>query len=890
MKLKYLNQKQFLTYSLISVFLAGCGGGGGESSPLLIKDDNSGVISTNGPGDGQKDNNTPNPSSHNYKAMSSAEVLALTGAGIIIGVNDTGFNIDNKPNYMLGDVNITNMYDFTNPNSPFLNNNYTPSGISAAHGIAMAQIVSSRAIDAEIIGGNALDLGGSTLDMYKAGVYLGDKGAKIINNSWGAVYSGGGGLDPALNPYLMNNSNFLDVFNQIHNKDLLFVMATGNDGLNEASATSRVPEIFPQFVDNFLAVTAQSEPGKEVNHCGSAKDWCLTAPLSFKYFNPYDGYEYISWGTSNATAQVSGVLAKVQQRYPWMNAGQLKKVVLGTSDDIGAIGVDSVYGWGLLNEEKAKKGYGTFAWGQEFFDVTPNVISYFDNNIDGTGGFFKDGDGTLVLNGNNTFSGLATVNNGGLVINGTNIAPFTINSNGKLIIGQEANISTGNLNNFGTLEVMESNLLVNGDYNQINSASLHANAGYKTTVLGQTNLDGKLTISSTKSGFVAPTNTSITILESVNNPINGEFSSLGYGNGVVKAFFDNTSKEIRLKLELGSIAQSTAQAISFMGKSAAIQKADTIMQSIQDKANNGQEVSADAASYYQQIAFSVNPSAIIFLDGATAIKNASQNLNIYQADLNNSLLNQSNGTNVFISYDNSKAKTSFDGMQGKRESNATILGGSYSLTTDTTIFGQVSNGSNTWTESMGINSNSSKIDFQGLTIGAKQNFGYFNAFAFLGYNDTKTDFKNNKFSGSQNYYGLGLNKDFNFDKFNVKPQISVQFLDNKFTANNTVQEMHSKQTTATLSMDGKYQLNDKLTLIASVAYDKDYSVKNNLTTNNFGVAFEDSNTYLPNDRFYGSIGFNYTPVNNMIVFAKYSHSNNSNWSNKNFNIGLKWQF
>lgn len=890
MKLKYLNQKQFLTYSLISVFLAGCGGGGGSDSPLIVKDDkNSGIIST-GTGDGQLDSTSTTSSKSNYKSLSAAEILTLTGAGIILGVNDTGFNVDNKPNYMLGDVYLKDMYDFTSPSSPFLNNNYTPSSSSAAHGIAMAQIISSRATDTEIIGANALDKGLSTFELYKAGIFLGDKGAKIINNSWSSAYYGGGLSDISFNVSLLQSQPFQDVFQAIHDRDLLFVMATGNDGIAEASATSRIPEIFPNFAGNFLAVTAQSEVGKEVNHCGSAKDWCLTAPLIATYFNPYNGNQYTSWGTSNSTAYVSGVLSKVQQRYSWMTASQLQRVVLGTADDIGAIGVDGVYGWGLLNESKAIKGYGTFAWGNENFNIPVNVTSYFDNNITGTGGFDKNGNGTLVLNGNNTFTGAVNVNSGTLAINGSNTSNFTIGSNGRLIVGQEPNISTFNLTNNGNLEVMNANLNVNGNFTQTANATMYANAGYQTTVAGTVDIDGRLVISSTKPGYIAPTNAPVTVLESLSSGINGNFSSLGYGNGVVKASFDNTSNEVRLKLELGSVSGATSQSTPFMGQAAAVAKTDTIMDNIQSKVNNGQSVSAEAASYYQQIAFAATPVTTMFLDGDTAIKNASQNLNIYQNDLNNSLISQAQGTNVFASYDKSKAKTTFTGINGERQAHAQLLGGSYDFQQGTTVFGQLSNGSTDWTERMGFQSNSSNIDFQGLTLGIKQKISDVNVFAFAGYNDTKTKFKSETFNGSQNFYGLGINKSFTFDNFTLTPQFIVQSLENKFSANSTVENMNSKQTTGTLSIDGKYQMNDQLSFTTSVAYDKDYSIKNNLRTNNFGTVYNDNANYLPNDRFSGSIGLNYTPVDNLIIYAKFTHSTNSNWSNKTLNTGLKWIF
>jgi hypothetical protein len=72
------------------------------------------------------------------------------------------------------------------------------------------------------------------------------------------------------------------------------------------------------------------------------------------------GYTVLS-GTSMSSPQTSGSLLLLQEAYGNLNAGQLmrsstlKGLVLHTAEDAGNAGPDYVYGWGLLNMEKAAK-------------------------------------------------------------------------------------------------------------------------------------------------------------------------------------------------------------------------------------------------------------------------------------------------------------------------------------------------------------------------------------------------------------------------------------------------------------------------------------------------------------------------------------------------------
>jgi subtilisin family serine protease len=60
-------------------------------------------------------------------------------------------------------------------------------------------------------------------------------------------------------------------------------------------------------------------------------------------------------GTSFAAPLVSGTVALLQTRWPWLvkYADETVQIVLQSATDLGKPGVDAAYGWGLLNVEAA---------------------------------------------------------------------------------------------------------------------------------------------------------------------------------------------------------------------------------------------------------------------------------------------------------------------------------------------------------------------------------------------------------------------------------------------------------------------------------------------------------------------------------------------------------
>ena len=111
------------------------------------------------------------------------------------------------------------------------------------------------------------------------------------------------------------------------------------------------------------------------------------------------------------------VAALVQEAFPWMDGHGLPQTLLTTVTDVGAPGVDAVFGWGLVNGDRAVKEPAWF--GDTFVaDLGAEDGGVFGNDIGGPGGLLKTGNGRLTLSGQNTYAGATRVQAGTLLLDG----------------------------------------------------------------------------------------------------------------------------------------------------------------------------------------------------------------------------------------------------------------------------------------------------------------------------------------------------------------------------------------------------------------------------------------------------------------------------------------
>jgi len=355
------------------------------------------------------------------------------------------------------------------------------------------------------------------------------QGVRAINHSWGL------GDEPAtledLDGYLFEpeNTAYFNVFGDASRaKGMLQVWAAGNHNENvtpetapQAGLYASLPRAFKDLEQYWLTVVSVN-PELVLSdfsmRCAQAANWCVAAPgsdiastylggedslkgglvtnpdgsLSFDITagTPEYGYGYLS-GTSMATPHVTGALGLLFERFPYMTGAQVRDVLLTTATDLGAPGVDEVYGWGLIDLKKAIDGPGQIRVDTEVVvDRLAGGAKVWEgkawddwrNDIGGTGVLTKSGIGWLRLSGDNAFGGLhvkqgvleltgnnayaAQVDGGTLVVNGTlTTAQLPVRAGAGLggsgrIVGDvrvEGAVSPGN--SIGTLTVQ-------GDYAQ----------------------------------------------------------------------------------------------------------------------------------------------------------------------------------------------------------------------------------------------------------------------------------------------------------------------------------------------------------------------------------------------------------------------------------------
>ena len=184
-------------------------------------------------------------------------------------------------------------------------------------------------------------------------------GANIYNFSWSAdIYANQ--IRSRHHMEQLTDKNFINsLTNAASTNDAIFVWAAGNDSNSQSSALSAMPLHIPELNGHFVNVVAwDSATGSLAyysNECGITKNYCITAPGSD--INAPATKEIIS-GTSFAAPIVSAAIAVIREAFPYMQANQITALLFETARDIGEVGVDTVYGHGMLDLERATRPVG----------------------------------------------------------------------------------------------------------------------------------------------------------------------------------------------------------------------------------------------------------------------------------------------------------------------------------------------------------------------------------------------------------------------------------------------------------------------------------------------------------------------------------------------------
>ena len=367
-----------------------------------------------------------------------SENLAYTGKGVKIGVIDSGLN-DNSDYFKELKKNVKYLVKVSDSTSPSTFSSET----IKFHGSAVTSVIADSkkgiAKNATILLADNTASNGifTTEDNFKKII---DNGASIINISSGSEKN---------RTTAVKGENVLGTFewNLIKegiNKGILFIYSAGNERKTTSSLQASVPYLEPEVEKVWLNVVGLSyknrnhitydydDPrflfsGLELNNlepttnAGGAKNWTITA-LGIRRYD-YKNIVKAETGSSFAAPYVSGVAALIKEKYPFMDGSLLRQTILSTATDIGKPGVDDVYGWGLLNVDKALNGPALFdkrlALGDNV-NITLDGGKYdFSNHISGDAGLNLQGNGTLTLSRGASYTGNTTIGSGAyLKVNG----------------------------------------------------------------------------------------------------------------------------------------------------------------------------------------------------------------------------------------------------------------------------------------------------------------------------------------------------------------------------------------------------------------------------------------------------------------------------------------
>lgn len=419
MELNFKRKIYFLFITLSSALLISCaggGGGGGTNTSGTCKDGNSSSYCT-----------TEFHNNYGLKNIKAYEAYddGYTGSGVKVAVLDGGFDTGHADL----DANFITGYDEEDDNNT--PNADSHNSTMVGHGTHVAGIIAAEkndtgmhgvAYEAEIIPIKIFQDNGSAISNITNSVAYGvDQGAIAINNSWGtsgwtSAASCGGTTCYGYIPYTQSSSGFdttaeQDEWEDVKTSNSVAVFAAGNNGNNSETGTIKfyrststssgfVNSYTPQVVKNaglisyvnrttyegrygldsdvsgnwltVVAVDSNNTIASFSNGCGDAKAFCIAAPGSAIYStvptslnsSGYDTYN----GTSMAAPHVSGAIALLKQKWPNLTGAQLVNLLINNATDLGASGVDEVYGVGLLNLQGSMQASGALQ------------ISYIDDN------------------------------------------------------------------------------------------------------------------------------------------------------------------------------------------------------------------------------------------------------------------------------------------------------------------------------------------------------------------------------------------------------------------------------------------------------------------------------------------------------------------------------
>ena len=185
--------------------------------------------------------------------------------------------------------------------------------------------------------------------------------ANIYNFSWEITNVSANQVKNRQHMTNLTSRDFIDsLTNAVAQNDAILVWAAGNGYNSESSALSALPLHVNELQGHFVNVVAWDSEKQTLaefsNQCGITQNYCITAPGvaldTPKTDTPLDG-------TSFAAPIVSAAIAVIREAFPYMKSTEITQLLFTTARDLGVTGIDSVYGHGMLDLERATRPVGT---------------------------------------------------------------------------------------------------------------------------------------------------------------------------------------------------------------------------------------------------------------------------------------------------------------------------------------------------------------------------------------------------------------------------------------------------------------------------------------------------------------------------------------------------
>jgi thermitase len=257
-------------------------------------------------------------------SSSGGPTIAVVDTGIDTNHPDLVGHIDTAKSRCFGFLCVLTGYEDDNGHGT---HTAGTAGAAANNGVGIAGV----AFNTKIMALKVCNAAGtcSTSDVASAVNYARTNGAKVVSMSLG------GGGTATLQTAVTN----------AWNAGLVLVAAAGNDG----NATLNYPAAYQEVI----SVAATDASDRRASFSNANGDVELAAP-GVSVVAPYNdgGYRYLS-GTSMATPHVAGLAALLFGQHPtWTNAA-VRNQMDQCSDDLGALGRDTSFGFGRINLGRA---------------------------------------------------------------------------------------------------------------------------------------------------------------------------------------------------------------------------------------------------------------------------------------------------------------------------------------------------------------------------------------------------------------------------------------------------------------------------------------------------------------------------------------------------------